>query len=30
MEQNILAAYEILELFCEFVLAKVPSVEVQK
>ncbi|KAL5665405.1 hypothetical protein ACJX0J_025513, partial [Zea mays] len=29
-EQNILAAYEILELFGEFVLAKVPTVEVQK
>ncbi|XP_066309431.1 uncharacterized protein [Miscanthus floridulus] len=29
-EQNILAAYEIIELFCEFVLARVPIVEVQK
>ncbi|RCV26823.1 hypothetical protein SETIT_5G275900v2 [Setaria italica] len=29
-EQNILAAYEIVELFCEFVLARVPIVEVQK
>ncbi|KAF8676273.1 hypothetical protein HU200_047145 [Digitaria exilis] len=27
-EQNILAAYEIVELFCEFVLARVPIVEV--
>jgi len=25
-----LAAYEIIELFCEFVLARVPIVEVQK
>ncbi|KAK8467357.1 hypothetical protein PHAVU_007G027900 [Phaseolus vulgaris] len=29
-EQNIWAAYEILELFCEFVLARVPIVENQK
>ncbi|KAF7023408.1 hypothetical protein CFC21_035921 [Triticum aestivum] len=29
-EQNILAAYEIVELFCEFVLARVPIVEAQK
>ncbi|KXG19452.1 hypothetical protein SORBI_3010G061100 [Sorghum bicolor] len=29
-EQNILASYEIVELFCEFVLARVPIVEVQK
>ncbi|KAL6010885.1 hypothetical protein ACLOJK_001327 [Asimina triloba] len=29
-EQNILAAYEILELFCEFVLARVPVLETQR
>ncbi|XP_065856317.1 uncharacterized protein [Euphorbia lathyris] len=29
-EQNIWAAYEILELFCEFVLARVPILENQK
>ncbi|XP_058091529.1 uncharacterized protein LOC131237656 [Magnolia sinica] len=29
-EQNILAAYEILELFCEFVLARVPILESQR
>ncbi|KAK2458766.1 hypothetical protein P8452_05311 [Trifolium repens] len=29
-EQNIWAAYEILELFCEFVLARVPIIENQK
>ncbi|KAK9276902.1 hypothetical protein L1049_006439 [Liquidambar formosana] len=29
-EQNIQAAYEILELFCEFVLARVPILESQK
>ncbi|XP_022971810.1 IST1 homolog isoform X2 [Cucurbita maxima] len=29
-EQNIWAAYEILELFCEFVLARVPIIESQK
>ncbi|KAJ3670627.1 hypothetical protein LUZ60_008053 [Juncus effusus] len=29
-EQNILAAYEILEIFCEFVLARVPIIESQK
>ncbi|XVE92575.1 hypothetical protein REPUB_Repub01dG0110000 [Reevesia pubescens] len=29
-EQNICAAYEILELFCEFVLARVPILETQK
>ncbi|TVU35480.1 hypothetical protein EJB05_17371 [Eragrostis curvula] len=29
-EQNILAAYEIVELFCEFVLARVPIVDAQK
>ncbi|KAB2090989.1 hypothetical protein ES319_A03G160200v1 [Gossypium barbadense] len=29
-EQNIWAAYEILELFCEFVLARVPILESQK
>ncbi|KAF8369954.1 hypothetical protein HHK36_032016 [Tetracentron sinense] len=29
-EQNICAAYEILELFCEFVLARVPILESQR
>ncbi|XP_077253771.1 regulator of Vps4 activity in the MVB pathway protein [Tasmannia lanceolata] len=29
-EQNILAAYEILELFCEFVLARVPILETKR
>lgn len=29
-EQNVWAAYEILELFCEFVLARVPVLEGQK
>ncbi|KAJ9708189.1 hypothetical protein PVL29_000312 [Vitis rotundifolia] len=29
-EQNIWAAYEILELFCEFVLARVPVLETQR
>ncbi|CAL9128882.1 unnamed protein product [Musa textilis] len=29
-EQNILAAYEIIELFCEFVLACVPILETQR
>ncbi|XP_042377012.1 IST1-like protein isoform X2 [Zingiber officinale] len=29
-EQNILAAYEIIELFCEFVLARVPILEAQR
>lgn len=29
-EQNIWAAYEILELFCEFVLARVPVLDSQK
>ncbi|CAL9115780.1 unnamed protein product [Musa textilis] len=29
-EQNILAAYEIIELFCEFVLARVPILESQR
>lgn len=29
-EENIMAAYEILELFCEFVLARVPILEAQK
>ncbi|KAF3326674.1 IST1-like protein [Carex littledalei] len=29
-EQNILAAYEVLELFCEFVLARVPILESKK
>lgn len=29
-EQNIWAAYEILELFCEFVLARVPILESQR
>ncbi|KAI4357812.1 hypothetical protein L6164_001736 [Bauhinia variegata] len=29
-EQNVWAAYEILELFCEFVLARVPIIESQK
>lgn len=29
-EENIMAAYEILELFCEFVLARVPILETQK
>ncbi|KAJ7943152.1 IST1-like [Quillaja saponaria] len=29
-EQNIWAAYEILELFCEFVLARVPIIESEK
>ncbi|KAG9448938.1 hypothetical protein H6P81_008903 [Aristolochia fimbriata] len=29
-EMNILAAYEILELFCEFVYARVPILETQK
>lgn len=29
-EQNILAAYEIIELFCEFVLARVPVLESQR
>eukprot|EP00262_Sarcandra_glabra_P010954 TRINITY_DN26660_c0_g1_i1.p1 TRINITY_DN26660_c0_g1~~TRINITY_DN26660_c0_g1_i1.p1 ORF type:complete len:332 (-),score=70.30 TRINITY_DN26660_c0_g1_i1:383-1378(-) len=29
-EQNILAAYAILELFCEFVLARVPILETQR
>ncbi|KDP29414.1 hypothetical protein JCGZ_18335 [Jatropha curcas] len=29
-EQNLWAAYEILELFCEFVLARVPILESQK
>nr|XP_029122334.1 IST1 homolog isoform X1 [Elaeis guineensis] len=29
-EQNILAAYEIIELFCEFVLARVPILETQR
>lgn len=29
-EQNIRAAYEILELFCEFVLVRVPILESQK
>ncbi|XXG73643.1 hypothetical protein AAC387_Pa07g2526 [Persea americana] len=29
-EMNILAAYEILELFCEFVLARVPILETKK
>ncbi|XP_071686401.1 uncharacterized protein [Rutidosis leptorrhynchoides] len=29
-EQNIWAAYEILEMFCEFVLARVPIIESQK
>ncbi|XP_048440624.1 IST1 homolog isoform X2 [Pyrus x bretschneideri] len=29
-EQNIWAAYEILELFCEFVLARVPIIENQR
>lgn len=29
-EQNIWAAYEILELFCEFVLARVPILETQR
>lgn len=29
-EQNIWAAYEILEMFCEFVLARVPILESQK
>lgn len=29
-EQNIWAAYEILELFCEFVLARVPIIESQR
>ncbi|XP_050374438.1 uncharacterized protein LOC126791975 [Argentina anserina] len=29
-EQNIWAAYEILELFCEFILARVPIIEGQK
>nr|CAD1823383.1 unnamed protein product [Ananas comosus var. bracteatus] len=28
-EQNILAAYEIIELFCEFILARVPILETQ-
>lgn len=29
-EQNVWAAYEILELFCEFVFARVPILESQK
>ncbi|XP_073004228.1 uncharacterized protein [Typha latifolia] len=29
-EQNILAAYEIIELFCEFVLARIPILEAQR
>ncbi|KAF3784383.1 IST1-like protein [Nymphaea thermarum] len=29
-EENILAAYEILELFCEFILVRVPIIETQK
>jgi len=29
-EENIMAAYEILELFCEFVVARVPILETQK
>ncbi|XP_038875452.1 IST1 homolog [Benincasa hispida] len=29
-EQNVWAAYEILELFCEFVLARVPIIESQR
>lgn len=29
-EENIMAAYEIIELFCEFVLARVPILEAQK
>nr|GMD77094.1 IST1 homolog [Ipomoea batatas] len=29
-EQNIWAAYEILEMFCEFVLARVPILESQR
>lgn len=29
-EMNLWAAYEILELFCEFVLARVPILESQK
>ncbi|RWW17375.1 hypothetical protein BHE74_00043289 [Ensete ventricosum] len=29
-EQNILAAYEIIELFCEFILARVPILESQR
>lgn len=29
-EQNVWAAYEILELFCEFVYARVPILESQK
>ncbi|KAJ4796736.1 Regulator of Vps4 activity in the MVB pathway protein [Rhynchospora pubera] len=29
-EQNILAAYDVLELFCEFVLARVPILESKK
>ncbi|KAL6186576.1 hypothetical protein ACLB2K_042696 [Fragaria x ananassa] len=29
-EQNIWAAYDILELFCEFILARVPIIESQK
>ncbi|KAJ6801410.1 IST1-like protein [Iris pallida] len=29
-EENIMAAYEILELFCEFVLARVPVLETQR
>ncbi|KAF3431876.1 hypothetical protein FNV43_RR26612 [Rhamnella rubrinervis] len=29
-EQNIWAAYEILELFCEFILARVPIIESQR
>lgn len=29
-EQNIWAAYEILEMFCEFILARVPNLESQR
>lgn len=29
-EQNIWAAYEILEMFCEFILARVPILESQR
>lgn len=29
-EQNIWAAYEILELFCEFILARIPVLESQR
>ncbi|KAM0938073.1 putative vacuolar protein sorting-associated protein Ist1 [Dioscorea sansibarensis] len=29
-EQNILAAYDILELFCEFVLARIPILDTQR